>query len=70
MPHWQQLKDYDFIKNCRPELIAWEFLRRNPHYQKDYQQFITTWRALEQQYDVAPNRDFNTWKKDTRAYTS
>lgn len=47
---------------------AWEFLRRNPQYQTDYQQFIATWRTLEADYGAPPNRDFTRWKQDPRAY--
>jgi hypothetical protein len=47
---------------------AWEFLRRNPDYQRDYQAFITIWRALEADYGAPPHRDFSNWKQDPRAY--
>lgn len=47
---------------------AWEFLRRNLHYQADYRQFITLWQALEADYGAPPNRDFERWKLDPRAY--
>ena len=47
---------------------AWEFLRRNPDYQRDYQAFIAIWRALEADYGAPPNRDFSKWKQDPRAY--
>lgn len=70
MPNWQNTTDYAFIEKCRPELIAWEFLRRNPEYQQDYQWFITLWKELEIQYGAPPNRDYDRWKKDTRAYRS
>ena len=47
---------------------AWEFPRRNPDYRRDYQAFITIWRALEADYGAPPNRDFSKWKQDPRAY--
>lgn len=47
---------------------AWEFLRRNPDYQRDYQAFITIWRTLEADYGAPPQRDFSKWKLDPRAY--
>lgn len=47
---------------------AWEFLRRNPDYHRDYQAFIAIWRALEADYGVPPHRDFSSWKQDPRAY--
>lgn len=47
---------------------AWEFLRRNPDYQADYRRFINVWNALEADYGAPPNRDFQRWKQDPRAY--
>lgn len=47
---------------------AWEFLRRNPDYQADYRRFIGVWHALEADYGTPPNRDFQRWKQDPRAY--
>ncbi len=70
MPNWQNATDYAFIEKYRPELIAWEFLRRNPEYQQDYHWFITLWKELEIQYGAPPHRDFDGWKKDSRAYRS
>jgi hypothetical protein len=46
---------------------AWEFLRRNPEYRTDYQEFIVTWQALEAEYGTPPGRDFFRWKQDPRA---
>jgi hypothetical protein len=46
---------------------AWEFLRRNPEYQGDYQEFISVWQALEADYGAPPHRDFFRWKNDPRA---
>ena len=47
---------------------AWEFLRRNPDYRADYRQFIALWQALEADYGAPPQRDFQRWKQDPRAY--
>jgi hypothetical protein len=47
---------------------AWEFLRRNRDYQADYRRFMEIWRALEADYGAPPNRDFQRWKQDPRAY--
>ncbi|MDT3708372.1 MAG: DUF6499 domain-containing protein [Thiobacillus sp.] len=47
---------------------VWEFLRRNRDYQADYRRFITLWQALETDYGTPPNRDFQRWKQDPRAY--
>lgn len=47
---------------------AWEFLRRNRDYRADYRRFMEIWRALEADYGAPPNRDFQRWKQDPRAY--
>ena len=47
---------------------AWEFLRRNPGYRRDYRAFTAIWHALEAAYGAPPNRDFSRWKQDPRAY--
>ena len=47
---------------------AWEFLRRNPDYRADYRRFIDVWQALEADYGAPPERDFQRWKHDPRAY--
>ena len=65
---WRKAQDYEFTKNLSSELWAWQFLRRNPEYKKDYDWFIAQWRALEADYGAAPNRDFSRWKLDPRAY--
>ena len=36
---WENPSAYDFIQNAAADSIAWEFLRRNEHYQKDYRDF-------------------------------
>ncbi len=47
---------------------AWEFLRRNPEYRRDHRRFMEIWRALEAAYGAPPQRDFQRWKQDPRAY--
>ncbi|WIW50312.1 DUF6499 domain-containing protein (plasmid) [Bradyrhizobium sp. 62B] len=37
---WRSPDSYDYLKNADPTEIAWEFLRRNPEYQRDYQAMI------------------------------
>ena len=59
---------YDYCASLTRDQWAWEFLRRNPAYRADYQQFIAIWRALEAEYGAPPNRDFQRWKQDPRAY--
>lgn len=59
---------YTYCATLTRDQWAWEFLRRNPAYRADYQQFIAIWRALEADYGAPPNRDFQRWKQDVRAY--
>jgi len=49
---------------------AWEFLRRNPGYRRQWRAFKATWDALEAAYGRPPRRDFNAWKRDPRAWVS
>ncbi|MCL5060984.1 MAG: DUF6499 domain-containing protein [Candidatus Thermoplasmatota archaeon] len=59
---------YAYCAGLTRDQWAWEFLRRNPEYQRDFQAFIAIWRALEANYGAPPNRDFSRWKQDPRAY--
>lgn len=59
---------YAYCSALTRDQWAWEFLRRNPDYQRDYRAFIAIWRALETAYGAPPNRDFSRWKQDPRAY--
>jgi hypothetical protein len=40
---WRNVKDYDYMDNHTPELWAWEFLRRNPEYRKDWEEAFAIW---------------------------
>ena len=60
--------DYAYCAVLTRDQWAWEFLRRNPDYQRDYRAFIAVWRALEADYGAPPQRDFQRWKQDPRAY--
>ncbi|MCW8929648.1 MAG: DUF6499 domain-containing protein [Gammaproteobacteria bacterium] len=62
------LIDYSYTQTLTKEQWAWEFMRRNKEYQKDYQWFITQWRALEKDYGRSPNMDYQAWKQDPRSY--
>lgn len=33
---WRSSQAYDFIGNVTPDALAWEFLRRNPAYQREF----------------------------------
>jgi hypothetical protein len=59
---------YAYCATLTRDQWAWEFLRRNPAYRRDYQAFIAIWRALEADYGAPPQRDFSKWKQDPRAY--
>lgn len=59
---------YAYCVDLTRDQWAWEFLRRNPAYRRDYAAFIAIWRALEADYGAPPNRDFTQWKQDARAY--
>lgn len=66
--NWQDASVYDFTAGINGAQWAWQFLRRNPLYQQQWQSFITTWRALEADYGKASDRDFCQWKNDSRAW--
>jgi len=59
---------YAYCEVLTRDQWAWEFLRRNPDYRSDYRRFIALWRALEADYGAPPQRDFQRWKQDPRAY--
>jgi hypothetical protein len=65
---WRASSDYEHCAALTREQWAWEFLRRNPAYRADYAAFIAIWRALEADYGAPPQRDFQRWKQDPRAY--
>lgn len=65
---WRSSADYATCGELTRDQWAWEFLRRNPDYQSDYAGFIEIWRALEAEYGAPPQRDFQRWKQDPRAY--
>jgi hypothetical protein len=60
--------EYAYTSELKLKQWAWEFLRRNPDYQKDYQWFIQLWRSLEKDYGCAPDVDYQAWKQDPRCY--
>lgn len=65
---WRNGEDYLFTETLNAGQWAWEFLRRNPDYQRDWQWFDQTWRVLETRYGKPPARDFQAWKRDPAAY--
>lgn len=65
---WRAPDDYAYCAALTRDQWAWEFLRRNPDYRRDYQAFMAIWRTLEADYGAPPKRDFSRWKLDPRAY--
>lgn len=68
MSDWKNPTDYCFTEDLAPAEWAWQFLRRNPAYQSDWQWFAATWSALEAEYGQPPQRDYHRWQQDPRAY--
>lgn len=65
---WRDLAHYDFAERLSAALWAWQSLHRNPEYQADWDWFQGTWLVLEADYGRPPDRDFQAWKRDARAY--
>jgi hypothetical protein len=68
MPDWRDPEAYAFTAHLTREQWAWEFLRRNPDYRREWAVFVATWRDLEAAYGSPPNRDFPAWRQDARAW--
>lgn len=67
---WTDPAAYAFTAGLDAAQWAWEFLRRNPDYQREWTDFSTVWQALEAEYGRPPVRDFTAWKRDPRAWVS
>ena len=62
--------DYAYTENLIKEQWAWEFLRRNPEYQCDYNMFINRWNTLEADYGHYSNlrdKEIVRWQSDLRS---
>ena len=66
-PNWRDPDDYAFAATLSREQWAWEFLRRNPGYRREWAAFWAIWQALEADYGRPPERDFQAWQRDPRA---
>ncbi|MEW6122409.1 transcriptional regulator domain-containing protein [Sphingomonas daechungensis] len=44
---WRSEAAYDYIEKLSPSDLAWEFLRRNPDYQKAYRDLVSAGRLTE-----------------------
>jgi len=51
---WRSPEAYSKVQNADPTGLAWECLRRNPEYRKNY-------RALENPHGAAPSEFRNKW---------
>jgi len=67
---WQDEAAYTRLRELDGAAWAWEFLRRNPDYQREWLAFHQTWQALEAAYGRPPDRDFCAWQKDPRAWVA
>ena len=61
------MTDYSYTDNHHKEQWAWEFLRRNPEYQRDYKQFIHRWQTLESLFGKGADCDLHAWQNDIRS---
>lgn len=52
--HWRSKESYDYLEGLSPEGLAWEFLRRNHNYQRDYNTLKSA-RRLSGSADLAKN---------------
>ncbi|MEN8179022.1 MAG: DUF6499 domain-containing protein [Pseudomonadota bacterium] len=68
MLNWHNPQAYQFTNNLNAEQWAWEFLRRNPQYRKEWREFSDTWKALEASYGKPGQRNIAAWKQDPRAW--
>lgn len=67
-PDWASAAAYRFTETLTRAQWVWEFLRRNPDYRRDWDWFAARWTALEAAYGQPPERDFQAWKQDPRAW--
>jgi len=54
MPDWRKDGDYAFTENLSPEGWAWEFLRRNPEYNSNYESVKTLVANEEKEFGPIP----------------
>ena len=66
--NWREPEHYAYTSTLNAGQWAWEFLRRNPDYQRDWQWFQQRWQALESRYGKPPERDFQRWQHDPDAW--
>jgi len=59
--------DYSYTSSHQKEQWAWEFLRRNPEYQRDYKAFIHRWHTLENLFGKGAECNHQAWQNDIRS---
>lgn len=59
--------NYRYTDKHNKEQWAWEFLRRNPEYQRDYKHFIHRWQTLENLFGKGADCDVHAWQNDIRS---
>ena len=60
---WRNEKEYDYLSDLSFPQIAFEFLRRNPKFKKDFEEFSRIEDALESAYGPK-HQNNNLWRKD------
>ncbi len=68
VPDWSDAGAYRFTDPLTLSQWVWEFLRRNDDYRRDWLVFQARWEALEAAYGRPPERDFQAWRQDRRAW--
>ncbi len=66
MLDWQNEDDYEFVTNLEGRLIAWEFLRRNPEYAKDYSYTLS---LSEKEKSLPKIKPLEIYNKELPDYT-
>ncbi len=67
---WRDATAYQGYAGLSAAEWAWQFLRRNPDYRRDYVWFAQCWATLEARYGAPPHRDFFHWRQDPLAWRS
>lgn len=64
--NWDNPDDYNYLKRLSKKGWAWEILRRNPNYKKDYARYIKKEEALTAKYKdtVGSKKDNLSWLSD------
>ena len=55
-PNWNDPNAYANLRSTSPQDMAWQFLRRNPKYKREYREFARRYRALLDQHRDRPTK--------------